>query len=255
MAFVCLAPTLWVRRDEVRGLPTASWVLLAALGLVFYAATQGGQFLALAHLDATTVSLCLSMTAVIVAVAGSVTRHEPPSVLQWIGIAVAAAGAVAYFAPAGASGGSVLGLAFASVTVAANAAASLLGRRVNRARLASPVVVTAISMGVGAAILLVLGFAIEGLPALSPGSWGIVVWLAIINTAFAFTLWNRSLRVLSAVESSVLNNTMLVQVAVLAWIFLGEARGPIEIAGLGLVTAGTLLVQLRGRSTASQARS
>jgi drug/metabolite transporter (DMT)-like permease len=227
---------------------------LIALGLVMYALTQGGQFLALARLDATTVSLCLSMTTVVVAIAGAATRREAPQTLQWAGIAIAAAGAAAFFARRGASSGSVLGFFFASLTVAANAAASLLGRGVNRARPASPAVVTAVSMGIGAAALLGLGFAIEGLPRLSLRSWGLVAWLAVINTALAFTLWNRTLRTLSAVESSALNNTMLVQVAVLAWLFLGETSGPVEIAGLILVAVGGLLVQLWHRETSPESR-
>jgi drug/metabolite transporter (DMT)-like permease len=46
-------------------------------------------------------------------------------------------------------------------------------------------------------------------------------------------------------ESSVINNTMLIQIAVLAWIFLGERLGGQEIAGLAVAGLGTLLVQLR----------
>ena len=82
-------------------------------------------------------------------------------------------------------------------------------------------------------------------PVLSLKGWGIIVWLALVNTAFAFTLWNRTLQVLSAVESSIINNTMLIQIAVLAWVFLGESLGALEIVGLGLAALGTLLVQLR----------
>lgn len=39
-------------------------------------------------------------------------------------------------------------------------------------------------------------------------------------------------------ESSVLNNTMLVQIAVLAWWFLGQALTPREIAGMVLSGLG-----------------
>jgi uncharacterized membrane protein len=38
-------------------------------------------------------------------------------------------------------------------------------------------------------------------------------------------------------------------VAVLAWLFLGDTHGTIEIIGLVLVALGTLLVQLRAGST------
>ena len=66
------------------------------------------------------------------------------------------------------------------------------------------------------------------------------------NTAFAFVLWNRTLRRLTAVESSVANNTMLVQISILAWVFLGEALSARGVVGLVLAAVGTLIVQLRG---------
>ena len=249
MAFLCLAPALWIHRQEVRELSARSWTLVALLGVILYAVTQGGQFLTLARLGATTFSLLLSFTVVVVALASLAQRRERPRALQWAGIGLAVIGAIAYFAPARGVGGSVLGFTLAGITVAANAAAALLGRHVNRAKAARPIVVTAISMGIGAALLLAAGVCVEGLPRLSAPSWGLIAWLAVVNTAVAFTLWNKTLRTLSAVESSVLNNTMLVQVAVLAWLFLGDTHGTIEIVGLVLVALGTLLVQLRTGST------
>ncbi len=248
LAFLCLAPILWLRRDEAREAVRHGGGLLLALGVTLYAATQGGQFVALAHLEATTLSLFLSMTTAVVALFSAAGRREAPRPLQWAGVAVAALGAAAYFAPQRGSAGAPIGYAFAGLTVVANAVASILGRRANRAALASPAVITALSMGVGAAILLGAGLAVEGIPQLPATSWAIVAWLAVVNTAVAFTLWNRSLRALTAVESSVLNNTMLVQVAVLAWLFLGETRGPLEIAGLACVAIGTFLVHWRRRA-------
>jgi drug/metabolite transporter (DMT)-like permease len=73
----------------------------------------------------------------------------------------------------------------------------------------------------------------------------------LVNTAFAFTLWNHTLKVLTAVESSVLNNTMLVQIALLAWLFLDESLDARQLAGLALATAGVLLVQLTARRATS----
>ena len=80
---------------------------------------------------------------------------------------------------------------------------------------------------------------------MSPSNWVIILWLAVVNTAFAFTLWNLTLRELSAVESSIINSTMLIQIAILAWIFLDERITWQEGAGLLLAGAGVLLVQLR----------
>ncbi len=83
----------------------------------------------------------------------------------------------------------------------------------------------------------------------------IIAWLAIVNTAFAFTLWNKSLQTLTAVESSIINSTMLPQIAILAWLFLGENLNLRQILGLGLVTLGIVIVQVwRGKKRKEKPR-
>ncbi|MGH2544638.1 MAG: DMT family transporter, partial [Ardenticatenaceae bacterium] len=135
--------------------------------------------------------------------------------------------------------------------VIANAASAVLGRAVNRAGNVSPLTVTFVSMGIGALLLLLTGVIGSGIPPLSWQSWAIIGWLALVNTAFAFTLWNQTLRTLTAVESSIINSTMLVQIALLAWIFLGERLAFQEIIALILTALGVLLVQ---RPTRQRAR-
>ena len=106
--------------------------------------------------------------------------------------------------------------------------------------------VTVVSMGVGSLLLLAGGFITEGVPRLDLEGWGIVLWLAVVNTALAFTLWNHTLRKLTAVESTLINNTMLIQIAILAWLFLGEPISAKEGIGLLLAVLGVLVVQLAG---------
>ena len=88
-------------------------------------------------------------------------------------------------------------------------------------------------------------FVRSGVPAIPRHAWGIVVWLAVGNTAFAFTLWNRTLRTLSAMESSIVNDTMIIQILVLAVLFLEESLSGREILDLAIVVVGTLPVHLR----------
>ena len=76
----------------------------------------------------------------------------------------------------------------------------------------------------------------------------IIAWLAVVNTALAFTLWNLSLRHLDAGESAVINNTMMLQIALLGWIFLDEAPTALQWLGLVVVSAGIAISQLRGRN-------
>lgn len=232
-------------RAELAAMGSADWRRLAVLGVVFYAVTQGAQFVAIDHQPAATTSLMLAPTAFLVGVSSSRSIGEPVHRRQIVGAAVMVVGAVLYFS--GDLGATAVGMTAALVGLSANVGSSLLGRDVNRSGRLSPIAVTTASMAIGAGLLLGAGLLVDGLPTLGARAWLLVVWLAVVNTAWAFTLWNSSLRRLAAVESSTINNTMLVQIALLAWIFLGEAPGAIGGLGILVAAAGALLAQA-GRS-------
>jgi drug/metabolite transporter (DMT)-like permease len=249
LATLCLLPLAW-RSGQLRALrvvSTGTWLRLVALGLLYYALTQGAQFLSLVYLPAVTVSLLLSFTTVLVAWLGIGLLKERPTVMQWAGIGLFLAGVLVYFYPLVVPRGQIIGLVIAGVGVLANALSTILGRHVNRQGELGPLVVTTVSMGIGAIVLLIGGVLVQGLPRLTWTHWAIVAWLAVVNSALAFTLWNHTLRVLSATESSILNNTMLFQIALLAWLFLGEPLTWPQIAGMVLAGLGTLAVQIRPR--------
>jgi drug/metabolite transporter (DMT)-like permease len=224
-----------------------AWAGVAILGLLFYAVTQGAQFVALDLLPAAAVSLVLTMSPVAIALLLAIRGHERAMPLQLVGIFVLVVGALLYLLPLTLGAGAVLGLLVATAGMFANAGSAVLGRVIARGateRLGGIVPMTALSMLLGGVVMLGAGIATSGVPALDSSAWTIVLWLAIVNTAFAFTLWNHTLRTLSAIESNVMNNTMLVQVALLAWIFLGESLNGRQLLGIALATGGVALVQL-----------
>ena len=231
-------------RRRVRDLGRRQLGSLAVLGVVLIAIAQGAQFVALDHQPAATTSLVLSMTPLLVALAAGASLGESATGRQVFGAALVAAGAVLYFSGSLAATGT--GMAAALVCLAANGVGSLLGRGVNRDLRNSPLVTTTISMSFGAVLLLGTGAAVEGVPSVSLTAWLYIGWLAVVNTAFAFTLWNHSLRDLTATESAAINNTMLVQIAALAWVFLGEAPSLIQILGILAVTFGITMGQRMG---------
>jgi drug/metabolite transporter (DMT)-like permease len=245
LAFLVLLPILWKRKHEVRFLSLREWYSLVTLGLVFYTLTQGGVFISLKYLNPLTFSLMLNFTTVLVAFVGIAALKEWPSWWQWMGMLVFLGGVLVYFYPLNLHSESRLGVFWGLLTVCANAAASILGRAINKENRLKPLIVTVVSMGVGALVLLSAGLGLQGLPAISVRSWAIIVWLALVNTAFAFTLWNKTLQTLPAMESSMINNTMLVQIAVLAWLFLGETITPLEVVGLILATLGIIAASLQ----------
>lgn len=248
MAWLCLLPFVFFQRErlsEFRRLSRKDWSGLVILGLVYYTLTQGSQFLSLAYLPAAMVSLLLNLTPVAVGFAAILFLNERPTILQWFGIGLATLGVGLFFLPVALPQAQVTGMIIALIGVLTNAGSSLLGREINRSGRLSPLLITFISMGIGSVLLLAAGAATQGFGSMSWQEWGIIAWLAVINTAFAFTLWNHTLRTLSAVESSVINSLMMPQIAILAYVFLDEALTTKEIWGLVLVGLGVLVVQLK----------
>lgn len=261
LAFLILLPIAAKRRSNHKPEPLRAhdWRRLAILGLLYYTVTQGTQFVALSLLPAVTISLLLNFTTVVVAFLGILYLGERLRWLQWAGTAVFILGALIFFyedllqSSVGLSSRELVGFAVAIAGVLANALSSVMGRGVNRDQRLSALSVTVISMGAGSAALLISGIALQGLPALKLSSWLIIAWLAVVNTALAFSLWNHTLRTLPAVESSIINNTMLIQIAVLAWLFLDERLTVLQVAGILLAALGALAVQLRRGPTPERA--
>lgn len=249
VAFLCLLP-LTLTPASLASLGRFSkpdWLRLILLGILFYAFTQGAQFLALSYLPAVTTTLLLNFTTIAVAMMGIVLLAESPNLFQWAGVCLNLSGIFIYFYPVDLPTNQIVGIVVAVIGVLTNAGSAILGRYVNRSRTISPLQVTTVSMGIGATLLLGTGLVTQGLPPLNPIHWAIIGWLAVVNTAFAFTLWNLTLRVLTAVESSIINSTMLIQITVLAWIFLGERITWQEGGGLFLAGLGVLIVQVWGQ--------
>jgi drug/metabolite transporter (DMT)-like permease len=247
LAFLALLAVLGLSdaKKELKTLNKPVLGRLALLGLLFYAGTQGASFVALFYLPAITVNLLWSFSSVIIALLGILWLSEIPSLLQWSGIGLAMIGAVIYFYPASVPNGQLVGILIAVLGILANSISAILGRSVNRAAKYHPLVVTVISMGVGSVVLLISGVLLEGFPSINLAGWVIIAWLAIINTAFAFTLWNLTLRTLTAIESSIINSTMMIWIPIFAVLFLGETITGKEVIGLVAAGLGTLIVQLR----------
>ncbi len=251
LAFLLLLPLLAraTFREELKKIERPDWKLLLLLGVVYYTLTQGALFLGLLYLPANTLSLMLTFSGIGIALIGRIFLDEKVNQLQWMGVFVSVSGAVLYFGEI--QDISYIGIGVGLFIILSNSFGSILGRKINREERISPAMVTIISMGAGSILLLATGLLAEDFPVLAARDWIIIFWLAAVNTSFAFTLWNRSLQKLSATQSGVINNTMLIQIAILAWIFLGEQLGGLQIVGLIVAVLGTLMVQLGAKRKVS----
>jgi drug/metabolite transporter (DMT)-like permease len=247
IAFLCLLPFAFTPdiKREIINLKRKEWIRLFGIGILYYSITQGAIFVGLSFLPAMTVNLMLNMSPVLVTVMGIILLAEQPSLLQGLGVLINLAGVILYFFPVSIFGGAWIGFAAIIVGVFGNSISVIINRKINKSQRHSVMVLTLITMGFGSIVMLTSGIIVQGLPPIQLVGWGIIIWMAVMNTAIAFTLWNYTLRTLTAMESSILNGAMLVEIAIMAWIFLGERMSVQQIFGLVLAGCGAILVQLK----------
>ena len=245
LAFAALFVVSGTRRahEERVRLTMREWLRLLIAGVAGYAVAQGLQFVGLSYLPAITTTFLLNFTPLFVLLLGVSFLGETPTIIQITGMIIALIGAYVYFLtpiPLG----EIHGVLAVLISGLGWALYMVMVRGFQRVGKIGTFKLTTTTMGCGAAILLVSAFVLEGLPSMSPSGWMIIVWLSLVNTAFAFYLWNHALRNLKAYELSMLQNTMLVQIALLASAFLGEQLTTNKALGIVLVLTGVTLVQI-----------
>lgn len=210
-------------------------------GVVQFTLTQGALFIALGSFPAQVTSLALSTTPVFVGLMDWLILGRRFSKRFRTGITILVSGAGIYLLPFSLpSGVPTIAIVAVIAVPILNAIATVVSWQMNQNR--NSLTVTTLSMLTGEVVLLLSAAIFESDASFSSISAFRLMRLAIVNTAFAFALWNTTLKTISATSASVLNNTMLLQIGVLSWMFLGEALSAVEISGLLLVMIGATIV-------------
>jgi drug/metabolite transporter (DMT)-like permease len=247
IAFFLMLPFLFLPKVRIHfyQMSRKDWNDLVILGIVFIGLTQGALALSLVYLPAVTASLIMNCSPVFVAFLGIGLLRERPTGLQWGGLSLNMAGVFLYFFPLQNKDNNWLGLLIALGCLFFNIIGSLLSRRINRGARMNAYIVSTVSIGVGGLMMLLAGIIMNGMPVFNLDGLMILGWLAVVNTAVAFPMWNYSLQTLTAMESNIISNTMLIYVAILAFIFLGEQLTRQQGIGLILTGVGAVLVQMQ----------
>ena len=246
VAFIILLPFLLRRRKTAARLSPRMWVMLLLIGLSAYTVGNGAFFWGLKYLPATTTSFLMSVNPLLILLAGMLWLKEIPTRIQVVGLVVCLVGSALFFS-GGLKADEPIGLLITIVGLFAFAVFGILGRAVARDKQVDTLTLTAIPLGLGGGILLVLAFIFEGIPVISWRVAGILFWLALANTAVAYMLYNHSLRTLTALEMNVMLNLSPLGTALLAWLLLGESITMIKVAGMVVVITGVVLVQQKTR--------
>lgn len=237
-----LFPFIIRNGNAINALPPRLWLRLFLIGLSAYTIGNGALFWGLKYLSATTAAFVLSLTPILILALGVLWLKEIPTRLQIAGLIVTLAGSILFF-EAGLTHAEWLGIGLAIIALIGFTSFGILGREVARDQQTDTLTLTTIPLALGGGLLLVVAFPLEGLPGFSMIVWGIVLWLALINTAIAYILYNHSLQVLTALEMNVLLNLSPLVTAGLAWLILGERLGIAQAVGMVIVIVGVILVQ------------
>jgi len=251
-AFLLLLP-LTARRGgrggetpPLRDLSAGYWGRLFLIGLCAYTIGNGTLFWGLQYLSATTGSFLLTLVPIPIFFLAILRLKEMPTWWQVVGLLVTLGGGWLFFSP-GMGGGEPLAVAVVGIGLLAFAVFGILGREVAKAQQVQTVILTAIPLGFGGGLVLLLALVIEGMPCFSLTGLGIVLLLATINTALAYLLYNHALRTLTALEMNVLLNLSPLGTATLAALLLREQMVTVQWIGIVVLILGVSVVQWGGR--------
>ncbi|WP_267713547.1 EamA family transporter [Streptomyces sp. CoH17] len=167
---------------------------------------------------------------------------------------VVAASGVSLVVLEAAGGLDALGLLAAVASTVSMSAGVVLTQRWGRPEGVGPLALTAWQLTAGGLLLAPLALLAEGAPpALDGPAVGGYLYLALGNTALAYWLWFRGIGRLSATQVTFLGPLSPLTAAVIGWAVLGEALGPVQLAGMGLAFGATLAGQRAPRARAAGA--
>lgn len=242
LAFIVLIPWLINRKSFKQSISGKTWTRLMAIGLSAYTIGNGAMFWGLKFLPATTVSFLLSLLPIFILVGSIVWLAEKPTKTQVFGVFISLLGSLLFFS-SGFRPGEPAGIAIVSIGIIGFMVFGILGREIARIKGLDTLTLTAIPLAIGGGILLLIALPLEGLPSYSIKTLGIVLWLAVVNTAIAYLLYNHALQCLTALEMNILLNIGPVGTALLSWWLLNEKLGVIKIIGLVIMILGVMFVQ------------
>jgi len=249
-AALLVVPGLIALRFDLRPLWRAKWIVLL-YSAIAVAGVQLAFYTSIARIPVSTALLIEYLAPVaLVAFFWSRTRRMPQLVVL-AGSVVAIIGLVLVLDPvAGAL--DPFGVAMAGIAMLGVAVYYVIGERSDLG--VPPIALAAVGCVIGC---LVLGLAgLTGLVPFEAGPveieffggvaawWVPVLLVGAISTAFAYVSGIQAIRMLGTRLASFLGLSEVVFAAIVSWILLGEAIGPVQLLGGLLILGGIVLVRL-----------
>lgn len=256
VGFLILGTIWYVRKGNIRNkgdsrVPRQVLVLIAIMGIAGYSLEPGLRYMGMApeagNLPALHSAFISNFNPAIVLLLGLVIYVALPTSKQILGFILALCGAYIYFIMMPGSGSTINSSEGWGILLTVGSGFAWGTYQILTKHLTQKTDVffqTTFAMGVGSVFLLSLALIIEGWPVLSMNLVILVVLLGSFNTALAYLLWNYAMKYLGTFEATMLQNSMLIQIAILSMLFLHQRLYLNMILGILLVLIGVLLVQI-----------
>jgi len=217
---------------------------LVLVGLVGFTVAPLLSVVGIKYVTVTTAGLFAGFSVVLVMILSFLILKEKLRGMQIVGIFLAVLG-VYIFLSGGLLGGSLFGIIIIFLAEVCFALSTVLTRLIMRGPGDESMITNLFSAGIGTAILLPMGIIKEGMVGVF--QWQTLLIVAVVGVIFAFAgmLWSAALDQLQAIEVAILQNTMLIQIALLSIIVLNEHITLSNILGGAVVLVGAYLVARR----------
>jgi drug/metabolite transporter (DMT)-like permease len=243
-AFIALVPILLARsRGTLRHLSLRSWMRLGIMGIVAYPMGNSMLFWGLKSLHATTSAFLLNAMPLATLGLGALWLKETPTRLQVLGLVVALAGGLVFFGTS-IPGAEVVPIVITLLGGVCLATFGVMAREFAREGEVDGVTLAGVPLLVGGGLLVL---AVPPAHIQSTGVLVVLIWLAVVNSALAYLLWNHALRRLQAFEISIVGNLMPMGTGLIAPLLIGEVVEAAAWVGIAVALAGVVLVGLGGR--------
>ena len=237
-----LLPFMLFQKSQRKPISKNHWMRLVLIGISSYTIANGALFWGLKFIPATTGSFLLSLMPLLVLAGGTVFLKELPTGWQIFGVFLSLIGSGLFFSP-GLNVGEPRGIWIVATGLFGFMSFILLGRGIAREKSLDTLSLTTLPLVIGGIVTIVLALLLEGFPQFTRVGLVVVLWLAVINTALGYFLYNHALRELTALEMNTIMNLSPLMTAFLSWLILGDRLERIQFVGMVVVIVGVLFVQ------------
>ncbi|MGL4648723.1 MAG: DMT family transporter, partial [Caldilineaceae bacterium] len=239
--------TFGIRRERVPKMDRRIWLYIVIIGVGNFVVGRIAGTAALSLMPATTNAYLTNFIGFLTMIMSIFILKESPTVFQVLGALIAIFGLRIFFQEIPPPS-ELLGVVLVFVGITGVALTNNIARKlaIETRNSISNNVVSTLAILIGGSITVVVGLLVDHpLDLGGPRQWGVILYAGLVTTALGLTVWNSILRVLRSYEASILGASTIIWTAILAIPLLGERLALNQVAGIALMLAGLILVQVR----------